>query len=112
MPGMFDGMGADERRYLFRFLCAFAWVDGTVDDAERKFVRRLMDKAALSDAERLDVEATFLHPPPASEVDPSKVSVENRRVFVESIRALIFVDGNVSDDEKAQFEALRAALSR
>ena len=34
-------------------------VDGAVDDAERKFVRRLMDRASLSDAERLDVEEAF-----------------------------------------------------
>lgn len=109
MP-MFDGLEASERQYLFRFLCAFAWVDGSIDEAERKFVRRLMDKANLSEAEKLDVEATLLHPPPAAEVDPSKISPANRRVFVESIRALIFVDGQVGDEEKLQFEALREAL--
>lgn len=109
---MFDGLEASERQYLFRFLCAFAWVDGTVDEAERRFVRRLMERANLSDAEKLDVEATLLHPPPVGEIDPSKISPANRRVFVESIRALIFVDGQVGEEEKAHFEALRAALIR
>lgn len=107
---MFEGLDASERQYLFRFLCAFAWVDGAVDEAERKFVRRLMEKAGLDGADKLDVEATLLHPPPAADVDPSRISPANRRIFVESIRALIFVDGQVGDGERLQFEALREAL--
>jgi hypothetical protein len=57
----------------------------------------------------LDVETWLLHPP--SPVDPAEVPLDHRRVFVEAVRAVIFVDGQVGDEEKKAFEDLKAALT-
>lgn len=96
---------------LLRFVCAFAWTDLEVTDKERRFVKRLVARLGLTgeDAEHLD---EWLHVAPApSSVDPKRVPPEHRRVFVEAVRAMIYADGNVDEEERAQFEKLRSALS-
>src|SRR5262245_34565143 len=109
---MFDQLSAADRRLLFRFLCSFAWADGEVADEERRFVRRLMGKVELSNEERLDVEAWLLHPPDASDVQPRDIPLEHRHLFVDAMRAQIFMDGKVTEEESARLEALRRALAR
>ena len=108
---MLDGLKPAERELLFRFLCAFAWVDGEVSDEERRFVRRLMAKVELTDAERLDVESWFLHAPESKSVDPAQIPAEHRRLFVDSMRALIFMVGLVTESERAYLEELKRALA-
>lgn len=109
---MIDRLPAPERQLLFKFLCAFAWADGEVGDAERRFVRRLMEKLPLTKDERLDVESWMVIPLGEADVDPGKVPAESRRVFLEACRALVFMDGKVTDEEQRQFDALRVALSK
>lgn len=101
-----------DRVLLLRFVCAFAWADGEVGDAERRFVRRLMEKVDLTDGERLDVESWLVDPPHADDVDPAAVPLARRRIFLDALRALIYVDGEVAPDERERFDALQRALSR
>ncbi|MCA9591963.1 MAG: TerB family tellurite resistance protein [Myxococcales bacterium] len=94
-----------------KFVCAFAWTDLEIRDAERRFVEHLAHKLELGADEREQVEQ-WLHVAPApGEVDPSLVPPEHRRAFIESVRALIYIDGEVDPDERQQFERLRNALS-
>ena len=96
---------------LLRFLCAFAWTDLEVTDKERAFVKRLVARLGLEGDDAEEVEE-WLHIAPApGTVDAKKVPPEHRRTFVEAVRAMIYADGNVDAEERAQFEKLRSALS-
>ncbi|HWZ89019.1 MAG TPA: TerB family tellurite resistance protein [Polyangiaceae bacterium] len=107
---MFDALARDERLLLLRFVCAFAWTDLEVQETERAFVHRLVDRLQLSPDDASEVE-TWLHVAPApSSVDPKDVPPAHRRTFVEAIRAMMYVDGEVDLEERVQFERLKSAL--
>jgi uncharacterized tellurite resistance protein B-like protein len=107
---MLDQLSRDQRLLLLKFVCAFAWTDLEVTDTEKAFVRRLIDKLELDTEDRAEVEQ-WLHVAPApSEVDPALIPAEHRRAFVETARAIIYADGSVDDEERAQLERLKAAL--
>lgn len=107
---MFDALDRGERLLLLRFVCAFAWTDLEVQESERAFVHRLMDRLQLAPEDRAEVEA-WLHVAPApGSIDPSAVPAAHRRTFVEAIRAMMYVDGDVDTEEREQFERLKAAL--
>lgn len=107
---MFDALSRDERLLLLRFACAFAWTDLQVTERERTFVRRLVAKMELLPDEAAEVEHWLDVAPSPGDVDPKKVPVEHRRAFVETVRALIYADGKVDDEERSQFERLKAAI--
>jgi uncharacterized tellurite resistance protein B-like protein len=108
---MFEQLSRDDRLLLLRFVCAFAWTDLTVREGERKFVERLMERMQLSAEDRAEV-ASYLHVAPAPEsTNPKLVPREHRRVFIDSVRALIYADGEVDAEERDQFERLRTALT-
>lgn len=109
---MFDALSHGDRMLLLRFVCAFAWTDLEIKDGERKFVQRLMDRMQLSKEDRSEVES-WLHVAPAPEAtNPKLVPREHRRVFLDSVRALIYADGDVEAEERDRFERLREALSQ
>jgi uncharacterized tellurite resistance protein B-like protein len=109
---MFEALSHGDRMLLLRFVCAFAWTDLEIKDGERKFVQRLMDRMQLSKDDRSEVES-WLHVAPAPETtNPKLVPREHRRVFLDSVRALIYADGEVEAEERDRFERLREALSR
>ena len=107
---MLERLSRDDRLLLLQFVCAFAWADDVVEDGERRFVRRIMDRLALSADEVKDVESWLLVPPAAEEVEPSRIPVELRQVFLGAVRAVLFADGNVSPEEEAKLAALQRAL--
>lgn len=108
---MYQSLSRDDRKLLLRFLCAFAWTDLEVTDKERKFVKRLVERLGVVGEDAEEVEE-WLHIAPApGSVDPNQVPAEHRRTFVEAVRAMIYADGKVDDEEREQFEKLRSALS-
>jgi len=108
---MFEQLSRDDRMLLLRFVCAFAWTDLEIRDGERKFVERLMERMQLSAEDRAEV-AGYLHVAPAPEAtNPKLVPHEHRRIFIDSIRALIYADGEVDAEERERFEKLRVALT-
>jgi uncharacterized tellurite resistance protein B-like protein len=107
---MFDALTREERLLLLRFACAFAWTDLEVTERERKFVRRLVEKMELAKDEAAEVEHWLDVAPSPGDVDPKHVPPEHRRAFVETVRALIYSDGKVDDEERAQFERLKAGI--
>jgi uncharacterized tellurite resistance protein B-like protein len=108
---MYESLSRDDRMLLVRFVCAFAWTDLEVTDKERRFVKRLVERLGLDGEDAEEVEE-WLHIAPApGSVDPKKVPTEHRRTFVEAVRAMIYADGSVDDEEREQFEKLRSALS-
>jgi hypothetical protein len=105
---MLDALNAAERLLLLQFLCSFAWVDGEVSDAERRFVRRLVERSNLAPDDVKEVESWLLMQPAAPDI--TSVPARHRRAFVESVRALIFMDGKVDPAEQEAFDRLRAIL--
>lgn len=108
---MFEDLSRDDRMLLLRFVCAFAWTDLTIHDGERTFVERLIQRLQLSNEDRTEALA-YLHVAPSPETtNPKLVPHEHRRIFVESVRALIYADGDVDPEERDRFEKLKTALS-
>ncbi len=109
---MLEDLSSEQRLLLLKFLCAFAWTDLEVTDNERAFITRLVNRLDLGAEDRAQVdEWMHLAPSPAS-VDPALVPLEHRRTFLEAVRALIYSDGSVDEEERAQFDKLRQALIR
>ena len=95
---------------LLQFVCAFAWTDLEINEGERRFVERLMRRFQLAEDDRAQVEQ-WLHVAPSPEdVNPRRVPKEHRRAFIEAVRAVIYADGRVDEEERTQFERLQQAL--
>ena len=108
---MFENLSRDDHMLLLRFVCAFAWTDLEIHQGERQFVERLIARMQLSADDRTEAFA-YLHVAPSPEAtNPKLVPKEHRRVFIESVRALIYADGDVDAEERERFEKLKAALS-
>jgi uncharacterized tellurite resistance protein B-like protein len=107
---MLDALSASDRLLLMKFLCAFAWTDLEVSDKERHFVRRLVELAKLGPDDAKQVEEWLEVAPAPSSVDPKLVPPQHRRLFVDSIRALVYADGKVDPDERESFDRLKAAF--
>jgi uncharacterized tellurite resistance protein B-like protein len=108
---MFEQLSRDDRMLLLRFVCAFAWTDLQIRDGERKFVERLLERMQMSNDDRAEALG-YLHVAPSPEAtNPSLVPPEHRRLFIDSVRALIYADGDVDAEERDRFEKLRTALT-
>jgi uncharacterized tellurite resistance protein B-like protein len=108
---MYDSLSREERLLLLRFVCAFAWTDLAVTEKERRFVQRLVERFELQGDDAKIVQEWLHTAPAAGSVDPDQVPAEHRRAFVEALRAVIYADGKVDDEERSQFDKLRSALS-
>lgn len=95
---------------LLEFVCAFAWTDLEVTDAERRFVQRLSARLGLDAEENKQVERWLYVAPSPHEIDPARVPEAHRRDFIEAVRAVIYADGHVDPEERERFEQLKAAL--
>lgn len=107
---MFERLSRDERLLLLKFVCAFAWSDMQLKDAERRFIERLMDRLQLSADDRAEVEHWLAIAPAPGDLDPSKVPEAHRRTFLEAARAVTYADGSVDDEEREQLDHLKQAL--
>lgn len=107
---MLEELSREERLLLLEFVCAYAWTDLEIHEGERRFVERLVTRLELDPTDRAQVEQ-WLHVAPApGDVDPSLVPAQHRRAFVESVRAVMYADGEVEPEEREQLERLKASL--
>ncbi|MEZ4225975.1 MAG: TerB family tellurite resistance protein [Polyangiaceae bacterium] len=107
---MLTGLDRAQRLQLLRFVCASAWADLEIKEGERAFVERLVKRMDLDDADRREVEGWLHVAPPPSDVNPTQVPEEHRRLFFEAARAVLYADGHASDEEQAHLEELRVAF--
>ena len=99
------------RLKLLRFVCAMAWADLEVVEAEREALRELLRRLELDDAEtRAQVQRWLALPPPADEVDPLTIPLEQRELFVRECQRMVEADGVVVDAERDAMELLRGIL--
>ena len=99
----------EERMQLMKFVCSFAWADLEVQDEERNFVRKMIDRLDLTDAEIAQVDRWLEVPPAPEEVDPATIPREHKQLFIDAARAMVVVDGRV-DPEEAENLALLEML--
>ncbi len=105
----FGDLDRSDRLRLVRFLCSFAWADLEVQDAEKSFVHRTVEKLGLDASETSKVEQWLALPPPPEEVDPTDIPVEHRQVFLNVLLQLVGADGRIDSKEMetlALFERL------
>jgi len=107
---MFEGLSRDDKLLLMKFVCAFAWTDLRVRDPEKSFVRRLAQRMGLSGEDTEQVEQWLSVSPAPGSIDPKRIPHEHRRAFLEAVRAVIYVDGEVELEERLRFEQLKAVL--
>ena len=106
---MAASLSRDDRLSLMKFVCTFAWADLEIQDAERSFVNRLVDKLELGD-DREMILKWLESPPPGEEVDPTRVPPEHRELILDAARQLFESDGVVDPKEQEQFELLEQLL--
>ena len=106
---MLEELSREDRLRLMKFVCAFAWADLEIQDAERSMIGRLVDKLGLQDDREL-VFKWLKSPPPAEEVDPTRVPSHHRQLFLDAARQLFEADGVVDPHEQEQFELLEQLL--
>ena len=100
---------ADQLR-LLKFVCSFAWADLEIHPQERSFVEHLVGKIGLSDAEKVEVDGWLKRPPAPESVDPTTIPSDQRRLFLTTIDALIRADGEISPEERENFDLLKDLL--
>lgn len=110
LRAMFAQLSPPHRLLLLKFAAAFAWADLTIQPAEARFVRRLAERLELAEEEAAQVEAWLITAPPPGSLSPEQIPDEHRRVFLETARAVMYVDGDIDEEERQQLEALRSAL--
>ncbi len=93
-----------------KFVCSFAWADLEVQPEERRFVARLARTLRLDADERAQVEEWLKTPPRPEEVDPTTIPKAHREIFLETVRALVASDGQVSPEEAENLALFRALL--
>jgi len=103
---MIDQLSKDERLQLLRFVCSFAWADLEIREPERDVVHKLMRAFHLDEDERAEIERMLKSPPPPEDVDPQEIPVEHREIFLETVKAMIYSDGEISPSEAESFELL------
>jgi uncharacterized tellurite resistance protein B-like protein len=107
---MLDKLSREDRMRLMRFVCSFAWADLEVQAEERSFVKKLVRKLKLTDDEKKQVDGWLAVPPSPEEVDPTDVPKAHRKLFLDTIREIVTVDGLVDPDEDENFALLEQLL--
>ncbi len=92
-----------------RFVCAFAWADLEIQQAEREFVSKLIKALELED-DRAKILRWLESPPPAEEVDPTLVPRNHRALVLDAARHVFEADGVIHPNERAQFDLLEQLL--
>jgi uncharacterized tellurite resistance protein B-like protein len=98
-------LSKEDRLSLMRFVCSFAWADFEVQDQERTFIGKLMRCLELEPDEREQVEQWVKVPPAPEEVDPTRIPAQHRKLFLDTVEAVVMADG-VLDPEEAENLAL------
>ena len=105
-----QALNREDRLRLMKFICSFAWADLEIQDAERKFVGKLVKQLELDEAETKMVEGWLEVPPPVEELDPAEIPRAHRQLFLDTARAMIVADGTIDADEAENFALLEALV--
>ncbi len=107
---MLSNLDTEDRMRLMRFVCSFAWADLKVRRQERDLIARLVSRLALDPSEAAQVEGWLNHPPDVDDIDPFEIPDEHRRVFLDTVREVVEIDGEVTEMEADTFSLLEELL--
>jgi hypothetical protein len=100
-----------DRLRLMKFLCSFAWADLEVRDAERVFVKRVVQRLGLNDEDEVKIQGWLSVPPDPESVDPMQIPRAHRKIFLDSIEGVIVSDGVITPEERESFDVLKTLLA-
>ncbi|MFO1076896.1 MAG: TerB family tellurite resistance protein [Planctomycetota bacterium] len=103
-------LDAKARMDLMKFVCSFAWTDLKVTQPERDLVMRIVGRLGLTNAEAERVKEWLRVPPPAEEIDPSRIPSEHKQLFLDAAEATVRADGRVVPAERDQLALFRELL--
>jgi len=103
-------LSPSERMNLMKFVCSFVWTDLHVSQAERDLVMRITGSLKLTDEESKQVQQWLEVPPPADEVDPTKVPKEHRQLILSTAEMIVNADGKIVPAEQESLTLLRDLL--
>ena len=107
---MLNDLSREERLQLMRFVCSFAWADLEVVPAERAMIAQLTEKLELDDEDKELVVTWLAYPPDPEDVDPTRVPVEHKKLFLATIMEIVAADGVLDPDEMESFDLFKQLM--
>jgi len=105
-----DQLSREDRLRLVKFVCSFAWADLEIRPEERKFVDHIVRSLELNEEDQTKVAGWMAIPPSPESIDPTRIPVAQRKLFLESIEGVIASDGEVAPEERENLALLRELL--
>jgi uncharacterized tellurite resistance protein B-like protein len=105
-----DQLDRDDRLRLVKFVCSFAWADLEIRPEERAFVNHIVKSLELNDEDQSKVEGWMAIPPSPESVDPTRIPLTHRKLFLDSIEGVIASDGEIAPEERENLALLRDLL--
>lgn len=109
--GAMEQFDREDRLRLVKFVCSFAWADLVIRPEERIFVDQIVRSLKLNDEDQAKVAGWMEVPPNPESVDPTRIPLKQRQIFLESIEGVIVADGEVSPEERESLALLRELLA-
>ncbi len=108
--GRVEQLNREDRLRLVKFVCSFAWADLEIRPEERDFVDHIVRSLELSEEDRSKVDGWMTIPPSPESVDPTRIPLAQRKLFLDSIEGVIASDGEVAPEERENLALLRDLL--
>jgi len=105
-----DQLNRTDRLRLVKFVCSFAWADLEIRPEERTFVDHIVRSLDLNDEDQSKVEGWMAAPPSPESIDPTRIPLAQRELFLDSIEGVITSDGEIAPEERENFALLRELL--
>ena len=105
-----DQLDRNDRLRLVKFVCSFAWADLEIRPEERTFVDHIVRSLELNDEDQSKVEGWMAIPPSPESIDPTRIPLAHRKLFLDSIEGVIASDGEIAPEERENLALLRDLL--
>ena len=105
-----DQLNRDDRLRLVKFVCSFAWADLEIRPEERIFVDHIVRSLELNEADQSKVAGWMKIPPSPESVDPTRIPLAQRQLFIDSIEGVIASDGEIAPEERENLALLKELL--
>ena len=107
---MNQSLSLEARRKLVQFLCAMAWSDFKVRDAERTHIQRLIQRLGLPEEVVEEARLWLADPGAVRRVDPIEIPEDQKNLFFSEASQLMLVDGELHSEEAETLDLLRRLL--
>ncbi len=105
-----DSLNRNDRLRLVKFVCSFAWADLEIRPEERTFVDHIVRSLDLNAEDQMKVKGWMEVPPSPEAVDPTRIPLAQRQLFIDTIEGVIAADGEVAPEERESLALLKELL--